>query len=71
MIATDLDGTLLGDARVIDERDWAGLAQLGRSGIVRVIASAEDGAMRLSERVGLALRASWAGGGKYLPTGSG
>ena len=39
MIATDLDGTLLGDARVIDERDWAGLAQLGRSGIVRVIAT--------------------------------
>ena len=39
MIATDLDGTLLGDARVIDERDWAALAELGRSGVVRVIAT--------------------------------
>ena len=39
MFITDLDGTLFTDSRKISPIDWNALAELGRAGIIRVIAT--------------------------------
>ena len=49
LVATDLDGTLLGPDHTLDRRDAAALHQLGRTGVVRVVATGRS--LRAAERV--------------------
>ena len=49
LVATDLDGTLLGPDHTLGPRDAAALRQLGRAGVVRVVATGRS--LRAAERV--------------------
>ena len=49
LVATDLDGTLLGPDHSLGPRDAAALRQLGRAGVVRVVATGRS--LRAAERV--------------------
>ena len=49
LVATDLDGTLLGPDHTLGPRDAAALRQLGRDGVVRVVATGRS--LRAAERV--------------------
>ena len=49
LVATDLDGTLLGSNHTLGARDDASLRALGRSGVVRVIATGRS--LRATDRV--------------------
>ena len=49
LVATDLDGTLLGPDHTLGRRDAAALHQLGRAGVVRVVATGRS--LRAAERV--------------------
>ena len=49
LVATDLDGTLLGSDHTLGPRDAAALRRLGRAGVVRVVATGRS--LRAAERV--------------------
>lgn len=49
LVATDLDGTLLGPDHTLGPRDAAALRQLGHAGVVRVVATGRS--LRAAERV--------------------
>ena len=49
LVATDLDGTLLGPDHTLGRRDAAALRELGRDGVVRVVATGRS--LRAAERV--------------------
>ena len=49
LVATDLDGTLLGSDHTLSPRDASALADLGRIGVVRVVATGRS--LRAAERV--------------------
>lgn len=49
LVATDLDGTLLGPDHTLGARDADALRQLGRAGVVRVVATGRS--LRAAERV--------------------
>ena len=49
LVATDLDGTLLGSDHTLGARDAAALEALGRAGVVRVVATGRS--LRAAERV--------------------
>ena len=49
LVATDLDGTLLGSDHTLGPRDASALAELGRAGVVRVVATGRS--LRAAERV--------------------
>ena len=49
LVATDLDGTLLGSDHTLGRRDSAALHQLGRAGVVRVVATGRS--LQAAERV--------------------
>ena len=49
LVTTDLDGTLLGSDHTLGPRDAAALRQLGREGVVRVVATGRS--LRAAERV--------------------
>ena len=49
LVATDLDGTLLGPDHTLGARDAAALRHLGRAGVVRVVATGRS--LRAAERV--------------------
>ena len=49
LVATDLDGTLLGSDHTLGSRDAAALERLGRAGVVRVVATGRS--LKAAERV--------------------
>ena len=49
LVTTDLDGTLLGPDHTLGSRDAAALRQLGRDGVIRVVATGRS--LRAAERV--------------------